>query len=121
MLSLRQRKDEKMINEYAKLLKERDALDKQIKQLKAKILEENPPSIEFGTEKKDGFDLIIAKKVEWNQERLSQLSSKYNFIKADYNISETLYKELPIEIQEELKSARTLRQGSITIKLKDEK
>lgn len=109
-----------MISEYKNLLAEKAKIDKKLKQLKAKIIEEAKPNIEFGTAHFDGFDIVIAKKVEYDQEILAGLADKYNFIKCKYDIHETLYKALPDEVKADLDDARVVKQGTITIKVKDE-
>lgn len=110
-------KGREMIEEYIDLLSQRDALDKKIKSIKSKIIEENKPNGEFGTFNFDGFSIVIPKKVEWDQDELEKKAKIYNFIKATYSISETLYKELPDEIQKELYPSRTVKQGTISIKI----
>lgn len=109
-----------LIEEYKAALAEEKAAKKKVAQLKAKILEEHRPNIEYGTAHFDGFDIVISKKVDWCQEKLQQLFCNYNFIRAKYDINETLYKSLPDEIKTELEDARTVKQGTITIKIKDE-
>lgn len=109
-----------LIDEYKAALAEEKAAKKKVSQLKAKILEENKPNIEFGTAHFDGFDIVIAKKVEWDQDALERLACNYNFVKAKYNVSETLYKALPDEVKKDFEDHRTLKEGTITIKIKDE-
>jgi len=109
-----------LIEEYKKTLAEQKVINKKLAQLKAKILEENKPNGQFGTFHFDGFNIVISKKITYDQNQLKELSSKYNFIKAKYDVSETLYKELPDEVKLDFADSRTLNQGTISIKLKDE-
>lgn len=109
-----------MIDEYKKLLDQKAEIDKQLKQLKAKILEENKPNGQFGTFHFGEFDIVIPKKVEWDQDKLMDLACQYNFVKCKYDVNETLYKALPDEVKKDFEDSRTLKQGTPTIKIKDE-
>lgn len=109
-----------MIEEYKKLTKQKSEIDKQLKKLKAQILEKHKPNIQFGTAHFNDFDVVIQKKVKWDQDGLAEKAEQYNFIKAEYKVNETLYKNLPDEIKEDLEDLRTESQGTITIKIKDE-
>jgi len=108
-----------MIEEYKKALAEEKAAKKKVAQLKAKILEENKPNGQFGTFHFGDFDIVIAKKVEWDQDMLAVKACNYNFVKMKYGISETLYKELPDEIKREFEAARAVKQGTVSIKIKE--
>ena len=107
------------IDAYRALSEEKSLIDKELKRLKAKIFNDNKPNGQFGTFNYDGFQIVIAKKVKWDQEVLAQKAATYNFVDTKYNVTETLYKALPEDIQEELADARTVEQGTISIKIKD--
>ena len=109
-----------LIEEYKKTLDEQKVINKKLAQLKAKILEENKPNGQFGTFHFGGFNIVIGKKIDWNQEILSELHDKYNFIRVKYDLTETLYNALPDDVKADLEDARTIKQGTITINLKDE-
>lgn len=110
-----------LIDEYRQALAEEKAAKKKVAQLKAKILEEHRPNIEHGTAHFDGFDILIAKKVEWDDEYLEQLKPDWgDFIQASYKVPEAIYKALPDKAKEILDKGRTVKQGTISIKVKDE-
>lgn len=110
-----------MIEEYKKLLKQKSEIDKQLKQVKAKILEENK-QMGFGTFHCDGFDIVIPKKVEWNQdELLAGYQNGVGIISAKFTVSETDFKNLDSgSLRSWLESNRTIKQGTPTIKIKDD-
>ena len=79
-----------------------------------------------------GKDCVFdtAKKVEWNQDRLAAAHHKMltdgltqeqvtEYLKIEYGISETAYKSWPSDIRNYFEPARTVKPGSVSIKIKE--
>lgn len=69
--------------------------------------------------------VTIPKKVEYNQDLLKAkvkqlVDSGENpdmYIHTEYGVSETMFKNFPIEVQEWLAEARTVKQGTVSLKV----
>jgi len=116
--------------------------DKNIKQAKALLLQRRQDEIQKLLKAKDepfGDVTIIVgnhkvkvnvpKKVEWDQPRLEDTWQQMaadgvdpkQYIKVEYGVSETSYKNWPSEMKDHFKPARTVTPGTMSLKVVTEK
>jgi len=120
-----------------KLEKKIKDLSSELKEINETLWETNKADIEKAfSEKAEPFGVVyvgdvgfeVAKKVVWDQDKLSQVRSKLaeiglvaeSIVQRKYSVSETLYKTLPPQARAVLEDARTVEPGTRTIKIKGE-
>lgn len=107
-----------LLNLYQSLMDSKAKIEKDIKKVKAEILA-NHENLPIGTTHGEGYTISIAKKVTWDQKTLGVLADRYNFIDVKYSVGEALFKNLPDDIKKDIEPARTVSEGTVTIKVKE--
>lgn len=112
---------------YIDLLEKEKQIKKDLAKVKQEILSNNHNLIagKTGTVHGEDFTFNIPKKVKWDQEYLASLHEEIGdtaneYIDVKYSVSENKYKSWPDVIRNKFIDARTMENGTPTIKVKDD-
>jgi len=127
-------KDDELENKISSLDQEIKELANQRKRVVETILVRKSDEIEAALKAKEepygsihigNFEITVGKKVTWDQKELAQLAQQImaagedpaEYIKLEYDVSETKFKSWPTAIKSQFIPARTIARGNPTIKI----